>query len=156
MKCALLLAFLLPIHLSLKAQSLQQKNDSVRLLEGVIIRAFAYNKPLSEVPASVATAGAKDFNRFNPISLLPTLNTIAGVRMEERSPGSYRLAIRGSSLRSPFGVRNVKFYWNGLPLTDGGGNTSLICSTLIPLVELRLSKDLGQVYMERGRVVWFC
>jgi iron complex outermembrane receptor protein len=43
--------------------------------------------------------------------------------MEERSPGSFRLAIRGSSLRSPFGVRNVKFFWNGLPLTDGGGNT---------------------------------
>ena len=45
--------------------------------------------------------------------------------MEERSPGSYRFAIRGSSLRSPFGVRNVKVYWNSLPLTDGGGNTYL-------------------------------
>jgi iron complex outermembrane receptor protein len=45
--------------------------------------------------------------------------------MEERSPGSYRFSIRGSSLRSPFGIRNVKVYWNGLPLTDGGGNTYL-------------------------------
>jgi len=45
--------------------------------------------------------------------------------MEERSPGSYRFSIRGSLLRSPFGVRNVKVYWNGLPLTDGGGNTYL-------------------------------
>jgi iron complex outermembrane receptor protein len=45
--------------------------------------------------------------------------------MEERSPGSYRFSIRGSTLRSPFGVRDVKFYWNGLPLTDGGGNTYL-------------------------------
>ena len=45
--------------------------------------------------------------------------------MEERSPGSYRFSIRGSLLRSPFGVRNVKFYWNGLPITDGGGNTYL-------------------------------
>lgn len=143
MKCALLLAFLLPIHLSLKAQSLQQKNDSVRLLEGVIIRAFAYNKPLSEVPASVATAGAKDFNRFNPISLLPTLNTIAGVRMEERSPGSYRLAIRGSSLRSPFGVRNVKFYWNGLPLTDGGGNTYLNLFDLNSIGRVEVIKGPG-------------
>lgn len=45
--------------------------------------------------------------------------------MEERSPGSYRFAIRGSSIRSPFGVRNVKVYWNNLPLTDAGGNTYL-------------------------------
>jgi iron complex outermembrane receptor protein len=43
--------------------------------------------------------------------------------MEERSPASYRINIRGSSLRSPFGVRNVKVYWNDIPLTDPGGNT---------------------------------
>ncbi|KAI9549707.1 putative TonB-dependent receptor YncD-like [Daphnia sinensis] len=45
--------------------------------------------------------------------------------MEERSPGSYRLSIRGSSLRSPFGVRNVKIYLDEFPLTDAGGNTYL-------------------------------
>jgi iron complex outermembrane receptor protein len=78
---------------------------------------------LEQVAASVAIVNAKELNRFNNTSLLPALNAIAGVRMEERSPGSFRLAIRGSSLRSPFGIRNVKFYWNGLPLTDGGGNT---------------------------------
>src|SRR5690606_2700656 len=41
------------------------------------------------------------------------------------SPGSYRLSIRGSSMRSPFGIRNVKVYWNDLPFTDPGGNTYL-------------------------------
>jgi iron complex outermembrane receptor protein len=45
--------------------------------------------------------------------------------MEERSPGSYRLNIRGSSLRSPFGVRDVKIYLNDIPLTDPSGNTYL-------------------------------
>ncbi len=45
--------------------------------------------------------------------------------MEERSPASYRLSIRGSLLRSPFGVRNVKIYWKDFPLTDAGGNTYL-------------------------------
>jgi iron complex outermembrane receptor protein len=45
--------------------------------------------------------------------------------MEERSPASYRLSIRGSSLRSPFGVRNVKIYLNGIPFSDPGGNTYL-------------------------------
>jgi iron complex outermembrane receptor protein len=59
----------------------------------------------------------------NPTSLVAALNTAPGVRIEERSPGSYRLNIRGSSLRSPFGVRNVKMYFNDLPFTDPGGNT---------------------------------
>ena len=45
--------------------------------------------------------------------------------MEERSPGSYRMNIRGSTLRSPFGVRNVKIYWDEIPFTDAGGNTYL-------------------------------
>jgi iron complex outermembrane receptor protein len=45
--------------------------------------------------------------------------------MEERSPGSFRLSIRGSLLRSPFGVRNTKIYWNEFPLSDATGNTYL-------------------------------
>ncbi len=48
-----------------------------------------------------------------------------GVHMEERSPGSFRLNVRGSTLRSPFGVRNIKVYWNNIPFTDPGGNTYL-------------------------------
>lgn len=101
------------------------QTDSVKILDQIVVKAFAYEKPLLQVPASVAVLSSQELNRFNNTSILPTLNTIPGVRMEERSPGSFRLAIRGSSLRSPFGIRNVKFYWNGLPMTDGGGNTYL-------------------------------
>ena len=99
--------------------------DSVKILNEVVIQAYGYKRPAEEVPAAVAVVSQKDFERFNNSTLLPTANTIPGVRMEERSPGSYRFSIRGSLLRSPFGVRNVKVYWNGLPFTDGGGNTYL-------------------------------
>ena len=99
--------------------------DTARILNEVVIQAYAYNRPASEVPAAVAIVSPKEFERFNNTSFLPAVNTVPGVRMEERSPGSYRFSIRGSLLRSPFGVRNVKVYWNGLPFTDGGGNTYL-------------------------------
>ena len=99
--------------------------DSIRTLDEVVVKAFASERVLSEVPAAIAVVDSIELTRFNNTSLLPALNTIPGVRMEERSPGSYRLSIRGSTLRSPFGVRNVKVYWNGLPFTDGGGNTYL-------------------------------
>ena len=101
------------------------ENDTTKILNEVVVRAYLYNRPMNEVPAAVATLDQKDFERFNNTSILPAVNLIPGVRMEERSPGSYRFSIRGSLLRSPFGVRNVKMYWNGLPLTDGGGNTYL-------------------------------
>ena len=91
----------------------------------VIVRAFEQNRHLSDVPASVNYISNTALNRYSPVSILSAVNATAGARMEERSPGSYRLNIRGSSLRSPFGVRNVKIYYNNVPFTDPGGNTYL-------------------------------
>jgi iron complex outermembrane recepter protein len=99
--------------------------DTVKVLQEVTIRSYEADRPLLEVPASVGLIFKDDLQRFNNTSLVSAVNTLPGVRMEERSPGSYRFSIRGSSLRAPFGVRNVKVYWNELPLTDAGGNTYL-------------------------------
>src|SRR5579859_6744793 len=99
--------------------------DSAKILNEVIVHAYATNRSLKETPVALGLLAEKELNRFSNTSILPAVNTIPGVRMEERSPGSYRFSIRGSTIRSPFGVRDVKFYWNGLPLTDGGGNTYL-------------------------------
>ncbi len=99
--------------------------DSSRLLQPVVIEAYETDRQLNEVPVSVGVLNTGDLQRFSNTSLLPAVNLLPGVRMEERSPGSFRFSVRGSSLRSPFGVRNVKVYWNGLPFTDGGGNTYL-------------------------------
>lgn len=94
-------------------------------LEGLSIRAFARNRPIFEQAAPIQFLTSKDIQRFQESSLVPVLNTLPGVRMEERSPASYRISIRGSSLRAPFGVRNVKVYWQGIPLTEPGGSTPL-------------------------------
>lgn len=99
--------------------------DSSQLLENVIIKAYENNRKLIDVAAPVSLTGQEQLNRFNNTSILPALNITPGVSMEERSPGSYRLNIRGSSLRSPFGVRDVKIYLNEIPLTDPSGNTYL-------------------------------
>jgi len=65
-------------------------------------------------------------DRGLPSSLEPALQLLPGVRFEQRGMGgSRRLSIRGSLLRSPFGVRGVKLYWDGLPLTSPDGDTPL-------------------------------
>lgn len=100
-------------------------DDTLQLNE-VIVQGYASNRRLLETPASLGILTSRDLNqRFGTPTLVPALNTLPGVRADERSPGSYRLAIRGSAIRSPFGVRNIKTYWNELPLTDAGGNTPL-------------------------------
>ena len=119
------IGFLLFLSFGYATAQNEVANDTAKILNEVVIKAYAYNRPPEEVPAAVSVVTQKDFERFNNTSFLPAVNTIPGVRMEERSPGSFRFSIRGSLLRSPFGVRNVKVYWNGLPFTDGGGNTYL-------------------------------
>jgi iron complex outermembrane receptor protein len=110
---------------SILSFSQEEQTDSSKTLGEVIIKAYEQNRKLSEVAAPVSFIGQTQLERFSNTSILPAVNSIPGVRMEERSPGSYRLNIRGSSLRSPFGVRDVKVYLNEIPLTDPSGNTYL-------------------------------
>ncbi|NML19508.1 TonB-dependent receptor [Pseudoflavitalea sp. G-6-1-2] len=99
--------------------------DSSKTLQLVEVKAYGQNRQLKEAGMAVSLITPTQLERYNNMNLLPAVNATPGVRMEERSPGSYRLNIRGSSLRSPFGVRNVKVYWNGIPFTDPGGSTYL-------------------------------
>jgi iron complex outermembrane receptor protein len=114
--CGVCFAFTASLH--------AQLSDTLRLQE-VSIPGFFRTQPLLRSPASVALLDTSQLTLHHRQSLLPAMNTVPGVRMEERSPGSYRLSIRGSLLRSPFGIRNVKMYVNRFPFTDAGGNTYL-------------------------------
>lgn len=121
--------------------------DSSKVLETVVVRAFEQNRQLREVSAAVVMVDREQLNRFGNTSLLPAINNNTGVRMEERSPGSYRLNIRGSTLRSPFGVRNVKVYWNDIPFTDPGGNTYLNQLALSNIQSVEIIKGpAGSIY----------
>ncbi|SFE77640.1 iron complex outermembrane recepter protein [Chitinophaga sp. CF118] len=104
----------------------QNQTDTTRQLQEVVIQAYpGKHFSLLQVPTSSAVITPQQLQLQQGVTLLPALNNIPGVRMEERSPGSYRLSLRGSLLRSPFGIRNVKIYMDEIPLTDAGGNTYL-------------------------------
>ncbi len=92
-------------------------------LSETVVNAFERNSNIRNIPAAVTVLNRAALDRYGNESFVPAINTVPGVKMDERSPGSYRLSIRGNLLRSTFGVRNVKVYWNGIPLTDANGNT---------------------------------
>ena len=98
---------LLKISFISLAQEQYPAKDSTQVLQEVVIQAYATGRPLSEVPAAVGYISTDQLQRFNNTSFLPVVNTVPGVRMEERSPGSYRFSMRGSSFR--FGMR---IHWN--------------------------------------------
>ncbi|MBK0382005.1 TonB-dependent receptor [Pedobacter sp. SD-b] len=132
-----------------------QQKDSTQILNEVKVKAYLSDKILISLPATVSVINKKQIEQSGTQSLLPVLNGVAGVKMEERSPGSYRLSIRGSLLRSPFGVRNVKVYYDGFPLTDAGGNTylNLIDQSAIENIEVLKGPDGSLFGANSGGVV---
>ncbi len=141
------LYLLIPFALCLlPLASLYAQADSVKIftdtsiLEPVTVTAFGGAATWKDAPAAVALINTTQLQRFDNKTLVPVLNTVSGVRMEERSPGSYRLSIRGSLLRSPFGVRNIKIYWNDIQLTDAGGNTYLNLIDISQLSSIEIIK----------------
>jgi len=122
-KTLLCLLFYFTTPLFLLSQ--QEITDTSRNLSEVVVKAFEQNRRLKQTSAAINFIGRPQLERYNNTNILPALNSTPGIRMEERSPGSYRMNIRGSTLRSPFGVRNVKIYWDEIPFTDAGGNTYL-------------------------------
>ena len=142
--CALLFALFLT-HATHAQDS--TATDTAKILSAVTVSAFEQHKQLKEVSAAVNVIDKQQFDRFSNTSLVPAFNNTPGVRMEERSPGSYRLNVRGSTLRSPFGVRNVKVYWNDIPFTDPGGNTYLNQLSLSNIQSAEIIKGpAGSIY----------
>lgn len=105
-----------------------QTNDKSTVtdtLNTINVKSYLFTQPVLNIPASIGLLGPAQLKLQTDNSFVSSMNTIPGVKMEERSPGSYRLSLRGSLLRSPFGVRDVKVYFDEIPLSDAGGNTYL-------------------------------
>jgi iron complex outermembrane receptor protein len=125
-----------------------QQIDTLRGdLGEVAVTGFEGNRSVMETPGAITNIEAERVSGFDETSLLYGLNTVPGVRIEQRAPGSYRVAIRGSSLRAPFGVRNVKIYWNDIPLTEPSGSTPLNLLDVINMQEVEVIRGpAGSIY----------
>lgn len=132
-----------------------QKKDSAELISEV--RIDAYKKPAAFISStkSVSVVSENLFNQNTPERMLESINQITGARMEERSPGSYRISLRGSTLRSPFGVRNVKVYLDDFIFSDASGNTyfNVMSPELIKKMEIYKGPESGDYGAVTGGTV---
>lgn len=105
-------------------KNLQTPDDSWK--PEITIEGLRTNKPLVSIPSSIGLVGPEQLRSGDQTSLQNAVNTIPGVIMEQRGyGGSHRINIRGSAFRSPFAVRNIKMYMDGIPLTSPDGQTPL-------------------------------
>lgn len=147
--CILFLLFF-----ELTAQSFPSDTSRISLAE-VQVNAYILPQSLFKSTASASRINTQQILSQASHQPVHIFNSVAGVRMEERSPGSYRLSIRGSLLRSPFGVRNVKVYLDDLPFTDAGGNTyiNLIDPVFLSSAEILKGPDGSFFGANSGGVV---
>lgn len=145
-----LLLFIFNIYFSAMAQ------DTL-LFKEIRITTSIVKQTLFRTPEAAAVIDSTKLSLQTIVSLLPAFNAIPGVKMEERSPGSYRLSIRGSLLRSPFGVRNVKVYMNDYPLTDAGGNTyiNVLSLNAVKKIDILKGPDGSLFGANSGGVITF-
>ena len=120
--------------------------DTARLPAATVV-GYGQRLPLRRTAAGVGVIDEAVLQRFSETSLTAAVNTLPGVRLEERASASYRLSIRGSTLRSPFGVRNVKVYYFDIPFTEANGTTALNLLDPAQLGRLEVLKGpAGSVY----------
>ncbi|HLT08542.1 MAG TPA: TonB-dependent receptor [Cyclobacteriaceae bacterium] len=129
-----------------ESQYIYMERVQIPLTE-VVVSSFETERPLLKQAAAIQRLPEGDLYRFNETSIVNAFNTKPGIRVEERAPASYRISIRGSSLRAPFGVRNVKVYWNEIPFTAPDGTTPLNILDLSNIQNTEIIKGpAGSIY----------
>lgn len=106
------------IRLTRKKFILVELNKYTNDLNAVVVNASMVNRKLFKTPNAVNILSKKDLNKSNGNSILPSLNTVPGVKMVEQAPGNFKISLRGSALRDAYGIRNIKMYWEDIPLTS--------------------------------------
>ncbi|GAO44670.1 TonB-dependent receptor [Flavihumibacter petaseus] len=98
-------------------------NSSNINLSTVVVTGYENNRRLLETAGAIGVLKASQLQRGDNRDIMAAMNTVPGVKMEAYSTGNYRIAIRGSLLNNPWGIRNVRVYWNDLPLSSPDGTT---------------------------------
>jgi iron complex outermembrane receptor protein len=125
-----------------KVMEIRLRRPNMELAE-VNITGFRKNALNMSTAAAIGIIQAEALKSNDQSSLQNAVNMIPGVSMESRGyGGSQRINIRGSFLRAPFAVRNVKMYMEGIPLSSPDGSSPL---------ELMDAFDVGRIEIIKGQ-----
>ncbi|MGN5953788.1 TonB-dependent receptor [Sphingobacterium lactis] len=116
------------------------QDSSINAISPIDVKIYFNAQPAKNLTNSSRVLTKRLLDAQSTSTIISAINATPGVRMEERSPGSYRLAMRGSMIRSPFGVRNTKVYLDEIPMTDASGNTYLNLLDPIGIQQIQIMK----------------
>ncbi len=123
-------------HLVLAQQTPQ---DSITQLDEIILLEEVTPKKATGITAS-STINTQTFERFNPTDIPSAINQISGIYVLSGALNTNRITIRGVGARTPFGTDKLRLYFNGIPVTNGTGFSTIEAFDLENLGSLEVIK----------------
>jgi iron complex outermembrane recepter protein len=100
-----------------------QLTPGLFLSEAVVSIKGINSRPAHKILPSIAYLYKQDIQQNNETSIAPVLNTVPGVLMHSGALNTNRITIRGIGNRNLFGTAKIKAFLDGIPLTNGSGET---------------------------------
>ncbi|WP_432410992.1 TonB-dependent receptor domain-containing protein [Rasiella sp. SM2506] len=108
------------------------KNDQVfqltKILEinalNTVLLSSTYQRE-SRVLIPTETIREEMIARFTPVDLVDAVNQTPGVYIQNGAINTNRITIRGVGSRTLYGTNKIRAYYNGIPITNGAGETNI-------------------------------
>ena len=95
-------------------------------LQPAEVEAFRLKSPEKLVTGALHQVDSTSITSHGATDISRSINVIPGVKMETRGEGgSRRIHVRGSSLRSPYSIRNSMLILDGFIFTEADGNSPI-------------------------------
>ena len=120
--------------------SQNQPTDSInRLDEVTLIEGFISKKAIGITESS--SVGITALEQFSPIDFANGLNQISGLYVLSGALNTNRITIRGVGARTPFSTDKLRLYFNGIPVTNGTG---------VSTIEAYDFENMGRIEVVKG------
>jgi len=101
-----------------KAEKLDEINISTSYQRNISKDSSAIIIPTEKVTPA-------NFDAYSPIDLVSAINETPGVFIQSGAINTNRITIRGVGSRTLYGTNKIRAYFNGIPITNGVGETAI-------------------------------
>ncbi|MDT0606550.1 TonB-dependent receptor family protein [Croceitalea rosinachiae] len=116
------------------------QNDSITSLDEVILLQEFIKKKAVGITTS-SSVEITDLEQYSPIDFASGLNEISGLYVLSGALNTNRITIRGVGARTPFGTDKLRMYFNGIPVTNGTG---------VSTIEAYDFENMGRIEVVKG------
>ncbi len=98
-------------------------SEKTQNLKEVIISSTYQKESKVIIPTSKITS--QKLEEYSPVNLVSAINETPGVYIQSGAINTNRIVIRGVGSRTLYGTNKIRAYYNGIPITNGAGETAI-------------------------------